>query len=175
VTYTYDTNPVNANFSQYSTGRLTTVQYYGQNASSNGAGCGQNTNGYYPYAYDTWTEMYSYLPAGAVTAKNVSLRRAPLSGAAPYAPTSLEVDYTYDSAGRTLTTTYPMMFQNNNNAQPVLTMGYDGMGRPAALTDTAGDPDGSDWVSNVQYDYAGRLTYLSWLCGSSCGGRESRT
>jgi YD repeat-containing protein len=42
VTYTYDTNPVNPNFSQYSAGRLTTVTYYGQNASSNGQGCGQN-------------------------------------------------------------------------------------------------------------------------------------
>jgi RHS repeat-associated protein len=180
VTYTYDTNPVNANFSQNSTGRLTTIQYYGQNANSNGQGCGQGQ--YSGYNYDTFTEMYSYLAAGAVTAKNVGLNRVASNSSRT---TSLEVDYTYDNAGRVLTTTYPMTFQNANSAQPVLTTGYDAMGRPSTLTDTTGDPGSSgsypptNWVSGVQYDYAGRLTSMSWLWNAAgYGGNtvsESRT
>ena len=67
-----------------------------------------------------------------MTAKNVSLARA-LGGANnPDPPISLEVDYTYDSAGRTLTSTYPMTFQPSGYPQPVLTTGYDAMGRPSS-------------------------------------------
>ena len=156
VTYTYDTNPVNANFSQYSTGRLTTVTYNGNGYTV----CGPNS-----YGNDTYTEMYSYLAAGAVTAKNLSLARS--TGTA-----SLEVDYTYDNAGRQSTVTYPMAFLNDANTQPVLTMGYDAMGRPSSLTDTYGDAENggpgcgpSNWVSGVQYDFAGRLTNVSWMTG----------
>ena len=81
------------------------------------------------------------------------------------------MDYTYDSAGRTSTVTYPMAFQTSANAQPVMVMGYDGMGRPVSMTDQSGDPgtNGSypptNWVSGVQYDYAGRQTNMSWLTG----------
>ena len=128
--------------------------------------------------------MYSYLPAGAVTAKNVSLTRAPGYPYQAYSPASLEVDYTYDSAGRTSTVTYPMTFQNSYNTQPVMTMGYDGMGRPVSMTDPSGDPGTSgsypptNWVSGVQYDYAGRQTNMSWLTGLATGYNstsESRT
>ncbi len=67
-----------------------------------------------------------------------------------------------------------------------MVMGYDGMGRPVSMTDPAGDPGtyGSyaptNWVSGVQYDYAGRQTNLSWLAGlatgySSNSASESRT
>src|SRR5215469_10012298 len=64
VVYTYDTNPVNASFSQYSAGRLTTVQY----------GCQVTPAGSYSYTPPTqpmFTEMYSYHPAGGVTAKQL--------------------------------------------------------------------------------------------------------
>jgi hypothetical protein len=129
--------------------------------------------------------MYSYLAAGAVTAKNVSLTRAPGYPYRPYSPASLEVDYTYDSAGRTSSVTYPMTFQTSYNTQPVMTMGYDAMGRPVSLTDAAGDPGTyssyapTNWVSGVQYDYAGRQTDMSWLTGlagySSNSTSESRS
>jgi len=60
VTYTYDTNPVNGSFSQYSYGRLTTSQY---NLCVSGA------------SPATFAEMYSYHPAGAVTAKQLQVAR----------------------------------------------------------------------------------------------------
>ena len=86
---------MNSSFSQNSQGRLTTTQYYVQKASTAlyGTGCGQ-----YGSYDDSYTEMYSYHAAGAVTAKNVKLTRAApgQSGSA-----SLEVDYTQDTAGRT--------------------------------------------------------------------------
>ena len=60
-------------------------------------------------AEDLYTEMYSYLPAGAVTAKNLQMQRTfynPSNN--PYTATgSVEADYTYDSAGRTLTVANP--------------------------------------------------------------------
>jgi YD repeat-containing protein len=150
VIYTYDTNPVNSSFSQYSTGRLTTAQYH---AACTGNGL---------QADDIYTEMYSYHPAGAVTAKNVKMQRTfydPNNN--PYtASGSVEADYTYDSAGRTLTTSNPAGgFYNGNTLIPAtLTYSYDTMGRPSGLT---------GWVSNVQYDYASRLTGLSYLSNGS--------
>jgi hypothetical protein len=138
------------------------------------SGCG---SGYHNYN-DVYTEMYSYHPAGAVTAKNVGLTRITGygGGEASTASTSLEVDYTQNSAGQTATVTYPMAFMNGQSAQPVLTMGYDAMGRPSTLTDTAGDltTAPTNWVSGVQYDYAGRLTNLNSFLAAS-GGMASET
>src|SRR5665213_2469129 len=56
VTYTYDTNAVNATFSQNAAGRLTTASY--------GGGCAGNH-------YFGATEMYSYNPAGQTIAKQL--------------------------------------------------------------------------------------------------------
>jgi RHS repeat-associated protein len=177
VTYTYDTNPVNSSFSQYSLGRLTTAQYYVQGANYNGQGC----SGY--GLYDTYTEMYSYHPAGAVTAKNVGMSRVVYTNGFTAETTntaSVEADYTYDSAGRTSTVTYPMTFMNQAGSQPVLTMAYDTMGRPSSLTDLWGDiVTSGQWVSGVQYDYAGRLSGMNYYTGQGSGGvsnvSETRT
>ena len=116
--------------------------------------------------------MYSYHPAGAVTAKNVGMSRVVATNGTDAVSTntaSVEADYTYDSAGRTATVTYPMTFLNQAGSQPVLTMAYDTMGRPSSLTDWTGDaplPSApTNWVSGVQYDYAGRLTNMSHLTG----------
>ena len=59
VTYSYETNPYDATFSQYTTGRLAAVQYSVFAANQ------------------VVTEMYSYHPAGAVTAKRL---QTPWSG-----------------------------------------------------------------------------------------------
>src|ERR1035438_3996946 len=125
-------------------------------ARASGAGGIPTTTSILLISFDTYTEMYSYVPAGAVTAKNVTLARATPF---PTGRASLEVDYTYDSAGRTSTVTYPMTFTNSAVAQPVLTTAYDAMGRPASLTDSWGDVTAAptNWMSGVQYDYAGRL------------------
>src|SRR5580700_5759494 len=71
VTYTYDTNPLSSGFSQYSNGRLTTVQYAIPTWNSGGSGCSSSPS----TAQDTYAEMYSYDQAGAVTAKNLQLQR----------------------------------------------------------------------------------------------------
>jgi YD repeat-containing protein len=93
ITYTYDTNPLNAAFSQNSTGRLTTAQY---------AGCVSG------HAFSA-ADMYSYHAAGAVTAKQMQVVKCgyDLDGnyECPAAP--LEVDYTYDGMGQVASVVYP--------------------------------------------------------------------
>jgi hypothetical protein len=66
VTYSYDTNPLNPSFSLNSTGRLTVAQY-GSNTLS--ASCVPGVNP------TQLAEMYSYHPAGAVTAKRLQITR----------------------------------------------------------------------------------------------------
>src|ERR1700685_4097711 len=123
--------------------------------------------------------MYSYHPAGAATAKNVQFSRAyqDPQGYQHTATTSIEADYTYDSAGRTSTVTYPMTFKNGNGAQPVLTTAYDAMGRPASLTDSWGDVTAAptNWGSGVQYDYAGRRAAMNYITGPLTEGAYNPT
>ena len=58
----------------------------------------------------------------------------------------------------------------------MLTTAYDTMGRPASLIDQV---DNTHWVSNVQYDFAGRMTNLSYMTGNGSGSpsaaSETRT
>lgn len=63
------------------------------------------------------TETYSYNAPGAVTNKQLSVPNG----------IALNAGYTYDTAGRTLSTTYPGVGS--------LTYAYDSMGRPVALVD----------------------------------------
>ena len=44
------------------------------------------------------------------------------------------------------------------------------MGRPTSLTDQT---DSVNWVSNVQYDFAGRMTNLTYLTGNGSGSQTS--
>ena len=97
VTYSYDTNPINPSFSQNSYGRLTAKQY---------GGC---LTGNEP----TFYEMYSYHPAGAVTAKQVLMTQLEWispPGMGELVPGDLEVDYTYDQTGRVASMAYPWWF-----------------------------------------------------------------
>ena len=91
----YDTNPVNANFSQNSQGRLTTAQH--------GCSVADIVDGTYygTYASTTFVEMYSYHPAGGVTAKQLLFNGYGYNNGIAYAGTgTLEADYNFDSAGR---------------------------------------------------------------------------
>ncbi len=134
----------------------------------------------------SFAEMYSYHPAGGVIAKQLYLSRQYPTSYGNYwttQTTDIEVDYTYDNTGRTATTKYPMAAPSSwyNNGPggealgPItLTYGYDSMGRPASLTDNSGATGASwgqtsspvDWVQNVQYDYAGRMTSMQAVVGS---------
>ena len=174
VTYSYDTNPYKPSFSLNSIGRLTAVLY----GASGGAVCVPPLSGMTTY----FAEMYSYHPAGGVTAKQLAMARGsagtvtPTSLSSPGAP-NIEVDYTYDNAGRMATTTYPMTYDFNTPTSPVtLTYGFDSMGRPNTVTDLSGAtlsglgfgwPSGTpvNWAQNAQYDYAGRMVSMQYFTG----------
>src|SRR5689334_6028359 len=73
--------------------------------------------------------MYSYTPAGVVTAKRLRTQLA-FGGQGTLTPTDLEADYAYDNEGRMTSLTYPLYGQTFG-------YGYDSMGRPNTLTQTA--------------------------------------
>ena len=97
VSYAYDTNAVNATFSQYSQGRLTTTQY---SVCAAGQLAYSGVHAFAPGG--AVTEMYSYHPAGAVTAKQFQVGRVGIDGDgnAGNGTGAVEADYTYDTAGR---------------------------------------------------------------------------
>jgi YD repeat-containing protein len=102
VTYSYDTNGVSSTFSQYSTGRLTTAVYP---VCTAGGTLVSGTPPYPNYPGGTVTEMYSYHPAGAVTAKQMRVSRTGVdsdgNNGSGYG--AVEADYSYDGAGRVST------------------------------------------------------------------------
>ena len=194
VTYSYDTNPYNSGFSQNSYGRLTAVLYGASTGSmlSPGAFCTSSqtiSSGLMTY----FADMYSYHPAGGVTAKRLWMARGyswnmnPGNNFAGSVQANVEVDYTYDNAGRTATTTYPMAApfsplgpgQYSYGPTPAgitLTYGYDSMGRPNSLTDASGATGAGsglsgplNWAQNVQYDYAGRMTSAQFMTRPNYG------
>ncbi len=158
VAYSYDTNPYNSGFSQNGASRLTAVAYGPVNAS--GQSCIPGV------APTTYVEMYSYHPAGAVISKRLQATRNGITS-------NLDVSYTYDSAGRNTTTTYPMAAPFGSASYPAgattFTSAFDSMGRVNGLVDS----NGWTWVQGVQYDYAGRLTNLQYLVGSAVYTTES--
>jgi RHS repeat-associated protein len=139
---------------------------------------------------DQYVEMYSYHAAGGVIGKRIQLQRylTYYGGYAYPGPTAnWEVDYTYNSAGQVATTTYPMAGSfcasgpcSLSSPAVTLTYGFDSMGRPNSLTDSTGNSgypwnySGSssvgpiNWVQNVSYDYAGRLSSLQYVNSPSC-------
>jgi hypothetical protein len=131
-----------------------------------------------------FTEMYSYHPAGAVTAKKVAYFGSymnPSYQTTWTASGSLEADYTYDSYGRVATLinpANPMTYPDGGtdySGNPTyslctLTFAYDPMGRPSTVGNSpyvAGYyPQygcAGPWVQNVQYDFAGRQTSAQYM------------
>ena len=91
--YSYDTNPYDGSFSQYSLGRLTAVQYKGGSQTLGG------------YCGTTFTEMYSYSQAGGAVKKRLRINRTVY----PYGSQNVDLDsaYAYDGEGRLTSTQYP--------------------------------------------------------------------
>jgi RHS repeat-associated protein len=167
VFYTWGTDPTNYNY-----GRLTEVQSYAPSYGST-TGCGW-ANYAYNYAengigiQDQYQKYFSYAASGAVLDEDFALVRTFPDQST--ASVGFWVPYSYDNAGRLSTLSYQMYSPTNPSFQPTLTMTYDGMGRPSALTDKA---DNVNWVSNVQYDFAGRMTSLTYLTGNGSGSQTS--
>lgn len=171
VTYTFDGNPVNPSFSQNSYGRLTTAQY--------GCPVSNLIGGTYWGAYSpvTFIDMYSYHPAGGITAKQLLFysQYTDNSGTQQTGTVTLEADYAFDSAGRIATLlnpANPVGYQTGTDAagNPImapypLAYTYDPMGRPQSVANFASGL--SPWVTGVQYDYASRLTSMQVLNGPS--------
>ena len=132
-TYYYDSNPLDATYSQYTAGRLAAIQY----------GCGV-------------AEMYSYHPAGAKTAKRFRLTRQNLPWDNNGNTTSgqgygdLNSTYSYDNEGKMLGMLYP--------AGTNLSYGYDSMGRLNTMTDLASN---TNFVTGVTYNAANQIDVLT--------------
>ena len=156
-TYSYDTNPYDGSFSQYSLGRLTAVQYKG----------GSQTLGSCP---TTFIDMFSYSQAGAVAKKRLRITRSSQN-------VDLDATYAYDNEGRNTATQYPStwaIYSGGNTgywaAGPNLSNTYDSMGRLQKLTDV---PSQTDIISNTTYSPAGQL--LTTTGGVSGAPSETRT
>ena len=128
------------------------------------------------YAY---SETYAYHPAGAVTQKVFALT----TGYGGFASAGgVAINYTYDSAGRLATTSYP---REGTSTPPTYTYTYDSMGRPLSMSDDDSlnydgpySGTGTVWAQNAQYDPAGRMTNLDTYMApgfSEYFSNESRT
>ncbi len=140
VTYSYDTNPYSTTFSQYTTGRLAAAKYY--------AGA----------CLQLMTEMYSYHPAGVVTAKSLQVGTAG----------TMAVAYGYNTAGQVTTMQYP----TTGAGWWTFNYGYDSMGRPSSLNETLPGSPSSSWVPAAQYDLAGRMSSLQYAAGAVYQGNN---
>jgi YD repeat-containing protein len=135
VTYTYDANAIDANFSQNAMGRLTAVQFADENAG-------------YPYSY-----MYSYNQAGRVTAQHLDYN----------SQVDFDATYTWDTEGRMTGTSYGQSGANGAPAytmystSPSYTMQYDGMGR------LSGMQQGGTSVASATYGVAGEMLGLNYF------------
>ncbi len=160
VTYTWGWNPGDtAGYSQYTRGRLSSVQY--------------NLDMYLTGNLANVTELYSYDIPGNVTGKRtqITMWGTDVSYGTWEQATSdpIDVSYTYRADGQVNTLEYLKSVDNLGTPTPTYTnvrytYGYDSMGRASTLRDnspTDMHPTGSVWVDTTQYDFAGRLTILS--------------
>jgi hypothetical protein len=168
VNYFYDTNPFDATFTQNGWGRLVAVEYQRVLATT---GCGLESGG------AKFVEMYSYTAAGLVAKKRLRVTMKTSQPGEPYAEgtADLEVAYTYNGEGRTMSVTYPTLYDHNGTPLPGMTyvQTFDGMGRPVSIRDNA-DPQ-VIWADGVQYGPAGELTQISVLSGAYQMYTETRS
>jgi RHS repeat-associated protein len=113
------------------------------------------------------TEMYSYHPAGGVTAKQLQLGCEILDDASGQCQTwQAEADYTYNANGQVQS--YGSKLWNISDYFPgwlpetIYTYTYGAWGKPVSLTDNAWASNGygqnTVWAQNAAYDFAGHLT-----------------
>ncbi len=153
--YSYNTNPLDMQFSENAQGRLTVVQWGGITCAA-----GQ------------FAEMYSYTVAGAVTKKRLRLTRqsAPPNPPGSPPPTStadLDATYTHDTEGKVVSVQYPSTYTDGTippgTFQPVTGKTYinvyDSMQRLQRMYEQI---SGVDWVSNVQYGAGGEMTQMTY-------------
>jgi len=80
-THSYDTNPYDANYSQYSAGRLTAIQYAPINYAVASDGSQGST---------TFTDMFSYAQPGSIAGKRLRVTKtAPYPNGQPFTATAV--------------------------------------------------------------------------------------
>jgi hypothetical protein len=106
--------------------------------------------------------MYSYTPAGLVTAKRLRTQLA-FFGLSILTPADLQAGYGYDDEGRTTSVTYPL-------SGPTFGYGYGSMGGLNTLSQTAGTSGLNTFgtpslpicvVTGMTYGPAGELLTMS--------------
>ena len=163
VAYTYGTDPTVYNYNRLKTityGALSGGPYYDSNGLGGTCTPGANATQY--------VETYTYHRAGGVTNKNVHVSRRNLDSDLNIVTNEadMSVSYSYYYDGRLASMTYPLGVVSGWGVYVPVTFsyGYDGMGRPATLTDNAGTFNTSGlnttWVQGVAYDAAGNMTNM---------------
>ena len=140
VDYSYDTNPYDGSYSQYTAGRLTARQY--------------QVNGM------TFTEMYSYTQPGQVTKKKMRVAKyfdRPYPYQGMWAQAELEGRQEYDNEGRVTRLTYPAATGGGGQSYDY---GYDTMGRLKTMQDP-NDPYHGWIISDATYGPAGEMFTMS--------------
>ena len=112
-----------------------------------------------------------------MTAKSLALQRLQGydgDGNPLYANGFVSATYAYDSAGRTISVSYPVADRTPGYNAPVTFMyGFDTMGRPVALTDNTASVSlvsSTTWAQGVTYDFAGRMTQMKYPKYTSVSG-----
>ena len=159
-TYTYDSNPIDSTYSQFASGRLTTIQY-------NVSGAWWNTYTDYvngaqvQFTGDNVVEMYTYNSPGKLTGKRLRVTRTTTDGNVT-AP-DLNATWTYNNEGNLTGVSYPGD-PNGTNPPATYSYSYDGIDRLTGMAETA--PSSFTLLSGVTYNAAGQMTQM---------GTETRT
>ncbi len=135
TTYAYD--GANGGYSSATVSRVSQIAYAGPHGMS-------------------FTEMYSYHNAGAVTGKRLNIAGGSLGSAA----VNLNAAYTYDNEGNPTSIQYPDSQWNSDNTVtggPTYSYTYDSMERLTGMTDSIN----TTWVSNASYGAANQLLKLN--------------
>ena len=145
IDYHYDTNPLDAQFSENAWGRLTSTEFSARAANSNMS--------VPPFQMKY---LYSYNQSGRVTAQRMKVYPDP--GAA--GPVTIDANYEWDNEGRMTSLKGPLDGAGN---RPVETYSYDAMGRLSAGGATYG-PAGELLTFNGvtrSYNNLGQVTRMT--------------
>src|SRR5712692_243036 len=150
-TFSYDTNPYDGSFSQFTQGRLTAVQHTQFNPG--------NISPQMPIQF---TEMYSYTQPGQPAKKRLQVTETlPYGQGQSIARTvNLDATQTYDNEGKMTSVTYPTTYGLNGvpTTGPTYTYQFDSMHRPNSLN----DQNSNIVANNVQYGPANQLLQISY-------------
>jgi RHS repeat-associated protein len=156
-TYSYDTNPYDCAYSQYSAGRLTAIQY---------AAINYDVVVNEPAGSTTFTDMFTYAKAGQVAGKRLRVTKVqPYGNGLNHTQTAvgdLDLAYGYNQEGQLSMATYPTDVYGHT---PSFNYSFDPMMRPAGMTDQSG----ASVVTAVDYGAANELKHMTYN-----GGVETR-